>query len=62
MGENIKADYLSYNELRGLAEDYLGKHHPNGGLPIPIEDFIDLGLKIDIVPVEGLLRDCNKIT
>ncbi len=46
----LDVKYLSYDDLRAKAEAFLNKHHPERTIPIPIEDIIELRLKIDIVP------------
>ena len=46
----------SYDELRGLAKQFLREHHPTGIVPVPIEEIIEFGLKLDIIPIKGLLK------
>lgn len=50
----IHVSPLTPTQLSTIAREYLARVHPTGELPIPIEAFIDLSEKIDIVPVEGL--------
>lgn len=52
----IKAPFLNYDRLRQLAEAFIEKRHPSRGIPIPIEEIIDVGLHIDIVPIPGLTK------
>jgi hypothetical protein len=33
----------SYGELRGGAEHFLGGHHRDGVIPVPVEDIIERG-------------------
>lgn len=47
---------LSYDQIRERADQFLRKHHPSGELPIPIEDIIDVTLRVDIVAIPGLLK------
>lgn len=48
--------FLSYSEIEGLAERFLEAHHPERTLPIPIEEIVELSLKIQIVPHKDLTR------
>ena len=45
---------LSLDEINIKAEEFLADYHPVYSLPIPIEEIIDLQLKIDIIPIPGL--------
>ena len=47
-------EFLSYDDLRPIAERFLAQHHPAGTIPVPIEEIIDLRFKMDIVPLPGL--------
>lgn len=46
--------YLSYDRIREIACQFLGKHHPFRKLPIPIEEIIEFQLGINIIPMPGL--------
>jgi Zn-dependent peptidase ImmA (M78 family) len=46
---------LSYEDLRGLADAFLSKFHPSGAIPVPIEEIVEFGLEINIVPIPELL-------
>lgn len=46
--------WLDYEEIRRKADSFLGKHHPSRTIPIPIEEIVELKLKLDIVPLQGL--------
>lgn len=50
---------VSYDYLRERAEAFLREHRAWGSVPVPIEDIIDLRMKIDIIPLPGLLRSFN---
>jgi len=50
----IVAPYLPHEKLRVVADEFLGKHHPSGELPVPIERIVEFKLGLDIVPVPGL--------
>ena len=72
MLEPLHAPYLSDEDIRRRAELFLASHHPSRSLPIPIEEIIDLRLKLHITSVPGLLQafeidaftssDCRLIT
>lgn len=51
---------LKNRQLAKVAEDFLRLHHPEGTLPIPIEEIIDLKLGISIVSVPKL-RDVHGV-
>ncbi len=54
MSEEIRAPFLSYENIRGKADEFLGQHHPEGIIPVPIERIVEFKLGMDIVPVPGL--------
>ena len=54
MPSPVKVEWLSEDKLRSQADSFLSRYHPSRSIPIPIEDIIDLGLKLDIVPMPGL--------
>lgn len=54
----IKAPYLPYDRLRKRAESFLAKYNPEGDIPVPIEEIIDLHFKLNIVPTPGLHEVC----
>ena len=43
-----------YARLRRFTEEYLGRVHPSGSIPVPIDDVLDSVHRIDVVPVEGI--------
>ena len=51
---SFKAPYLSKDELRQRAEQFLERHNPNRTIPVPIEFIIESDFAMDIVPVPGL--------
>lgn len=53
----LTAPYLPYKSLREVAKRFLLEHHADGGIPVPIEDIVDLGFGIDIFPMPGL-KEC----
>lgn len=46
-----KPDYLSYDDLRNIADDFLDKHWPDRDIPVDIEHIIDVKIGLDIVPI-----------
>jgi hypothetical protein len=50
----IQAPYFSYEDLRRQANEFLARHHPDGTIPIPIEEIVEFQLGMDIVPTPGL--------
>lgn len=41
-------------QINSVVESFLALYHPEMSIPIPIEDIIDLKMKIDIIPLPGL--------
>ena len=56
MSEEIRAPFLSYEDIRGKADKFLAKHHPEATIPVPIERIVEFELGMDIVPLPGLRR------
>ncbi len=54
MTGRLQPPFLSYDALRRRAEDFLRTHHPQGTIPIPIEEIVEFRYRIDIIPVPGL--------
>ncbi len=48
--------HLSYDQLRRNAEAFLTRYHASKRIPIPIERIVEFELKLDIVPVPGLVE------
>lgn len=48
---------LSYEDINGHVEQFLKEQHPKGTLPIPIEDIVDLSLRLNIFPFPRLQQD-----
>lgn len=53
--ENPKLITLSI--VKQTAKEFLQAYHPSLELPIPIEDIVELKLKIRIILIKGLIRD-----
>ncbi len=54
MSDEIRAEFLSYEQIRERADEFLATHHPEGSLPTPIELIVEARLGMDIVPIPGL--------
>jgi hypothetical protein len=50
----IRVPRLSYVDLRGYADRFLGEHHPTLSPPVPIDEIAEFGLGINIIPIPGL--------
>ncbi len=46
----------SYDDLRDIADRFLAEHHPDGTLPVPVEEIIEFRLLLNIIPIPGLRR------
>jgi hypothetical protein len=55
MAREWKPPYLSYDETHLSAEAFLNEHNPNRVIPVPIEEILDLKLKINIVILPDLI-------
>lgn len=53
----IRVPRLSYEDLRGFADRFLAERHPSRTVPIPIEEIVEFGLAINIIPLPGLHAD-----
>jgi Zn-dependent peptidase ImmA (M78 family) len=53
----FRPERLSYEKLRGLAEDFLSEFHEERTLPIPIEEIVEFDFEIELIPIEGILDD-----
>lgn len=53
--DNPKLITLSF--VKQIANEFLNKYHPSLELPIPIEDIVELKLKIRIILIKGLIKD-----
>lgn len=55
MAREWKLPYLSYDDTQLRAEAFLNEHNPNRIIPVPIEEILDLKLKINIVTLPDLV-------
>lgn len=54
MPDRLHPSFLSYEDLRRRARDFLHTYHPPGTIPVPIEEIVEFSYEIDIIPVPGL--------
>ena len=53
--------YKTNKQINSDVESFLSQYHPSLELPIPIEEIIDLKLRIDIIPIPGLKEASNRV-
>lgn len=49
--------FVGPGKLEQLAADFLNQHHPGLEIPVPIEEIVEFGLGLDIVPEDNLYRE-----
>jgi hypothetical protein len=54
MAGPLHPPFLSYADLRRRAGDFLRTYHPDGSIPVPIEQIVEFHYRLDIIPVPGL--------
>jgi Zn-dependent peptidase ImmA (M78 family) len=54
MSDNLCVPFIPDDTLRLEARGFLTKYHPDGTIPVPIEEIIELRFRMDIVPTPGL--------
>ena len=50
-----RPEYLSYDQVRGLADEFPRQHCDPEQYPVDVEHIVDVVLGIDVVPVPDLL-------
>lgn len=50
----FRPEFLTYDDLRAEAKDFLRKYHPTDTYPVPIEEIVEFDLSIDVIPIDGL--------
>jgi len=53
----VTSDFIPQKEIEKAAIRFLKEHHPDGSIPIPIDEIVEIKLKIKVVPSPGLLRN-----
>ena len=46
--------YVSYERSELLAETFLNEHHPSLSIPVPIEEIVELKLRLSVSAVDGM--------
>ena len=54
--DEIQVPFLSHEDLRDAANGFLANYHPGGSIPVPIEEIVDLKLRLNVIPAPGLHR------
>lgn len=54
VSSKFTAPHHSYEDIRQKAEEFLTRCHPQGAIPIPIEEIVEFQLEMDIIPMPGL--------
>lgn len=49
--------YIHKDDLIKLSNNFLNEYHPAGELPVPIEDILELKLKMRVIPTPGLMKN-----
>lgn len=49
--------HLTYDELRGEAEEFLDEYHVDRTVPTPIEQIVEFDLGMEVIPIDGLKAD-----
>jgi len=57
----FKAEYLSYEDIRRKADEFLDFYVPDRQIPIPIEEIAEWDLDFQIIPIPNLQRRLNGI-
>lgn len=51
------AEFIPAEHIEEAAAAFLRAHHPALSLPIPIEEILEIGLRVEIIPVKGMLSE-----
>lgn len=50
---------INLQRVKQAANEFLHQYHPQQTLPVPIEDIVEIGLKIQVILINGLIRICG---
>lgn len=50
---------LSYEQIKNVAQRFLEKYHPKLTIPIPVEEIVELQLKVKISTIPNLKSECD---
>ena len=54
MAPSITAPFKDHEDIKKAAQHFLKVYHPQNNYPVPIEEIIEFGLNINIIPMPGL--------
>ena len=57
MSAVIKVPFKNHDHINQAAQNFLKTYHPRDSYPTPIEEIIDLQLRIDVIPIPGLHKN-----
>lgn len=52
----VISDFIPQKDIENAAIRFLGKYHPEGSIPVPIEEIVEIQLRIKVIPSPGLLK------
>ena len=58
--QTISAPKITYDQIKKYANTFLKQYQPEGTLPIPIEEIIEVKLKIHLIPIPYLKKTVGK--
>jgi len=56
LSSDLKIQFLSNEEIKVKAADFLSRFHPDNSIPVPIEEIVEFDLGINIIPMHGLRK------
>jgi Zn-dependent peptidase ImmA (M78 family) len=56
MANKIPVPHLSYEQIRGRADNFLARYNSSKKIPVPIEEIVEFSLCLNIVPLPDLQR------
>lgn len=56
---NVRVPFVPFERIEESACRFLADHGAADQVPVPIEDVVDRGLRLDVYPLEGLYRTFN---
>ena len=52
----LNVPFLPDGKIVDLAESFLSKYNPSRSIPVPIEEIVEIDLRLEIIPILGLLK------
>ena len=59
MALDFDVPWLTHDQIKDKAEEFLNRYHPAKDIPIPIEEIVEFKLGLDIIPIPGLHEVLN---